>query len=71
MAMPAPGDGASAATQAWHAEVCLAKSRYKTKSQAKGDAPRVARLTGVAMRAYHCPICKGYHLRKLRHRERV
>ena len=46
--------------------MCGRKVRYRTKEDAVSAAARVSLRKKVALRAYRCPICHGWHLTKLR-----
>lgn len=43
---------------------CLGKRRYSALSDARIVASHRNELTGIALRAYPCSHCLGYHLTK-------
>ena len=43
--------------------MCGSKDRYETEADARYHAARCMRYNGAAyLRAYHCPLCRGWHL---------
>ena len=50
-------------------KMCFNKKRYPGMIQAFAAAGTVTARFGIDQRAYHCPICKGYHLTKKPRRE--
>lgn len=47
---------------ALRAHGCRGKKRHRTKQLAKQNAKLTARLGGIKLRIYKCPVCLGYHL---------
>lgn len=57
---------ASAMTDSDSMKMCGRKFRYVSKADAMAAASEALRRKAVALRAYKCPICHGWHLTKLR-----